>query len=583
MADFGNLCMNCMSDTKGQPVCPHCGSDGSMPQMVHALPLRTLLQNRYIVGAARRENGEGITYIGYDTALKTPIELREFFPQTFCERAEDAVSVRVLGGSEVVFDECLSAFLRYSREVAHMRELSAIVSNYDIFEENHTAYTLSEWDESITLRYFVERSGGNLEWNAARQLFMPVLSALSVLHGNGVCHLGISPDTLLIYQDGKMKLGSFYTNTVRQMDTDIPPDLVEGCAAIEQYVMNYKPDEATDVYGFAASLFFALTGSLPPSALKRRSDPRLMIPTAVLHSLPPCVVTALADALQVSPDKRTPTFERLRGELSAVPAVAAALEESQRIPRVQQTGSAKKTKQVPGFVWVLLSCVIMLAVFAGGGFLWMWKSGTNLLNFPAEASSVASTSSDSAVLEAKEAVSSEADLIDTPNLVGQNYQALIAQESSQASGNPDYQILLSSKQFSDTVPTNCIISQTPPAGGKMARGTAIVVVVSQGAAVRVLPSIAGKTLSDASDAVTSAGFVPTKDTDYSDTVPADRVIGYKNVKAGSQMAYGSKVVIVISLGPDPSKISSSVSSGASSGSPSSARTSGSQTGSAVSH
>lgn len=581
MADFGNLCMNCMSDKKGQPVCPHCGSDGSMPQMAHALPLGTLLQNRYIVGAARRENGEGITYIGYDTALKAPIELREFFPQTFCERAEDAVSVRVLGGSEVVFDECLSAFLRYSREVAHMRELSAIVSIYDIFEENHTAYTVSEWDESITLQYFVERSGGNLEWNAARQLFMPVLSALSVLHSNGVCHLGISPDTLFISQDGKMKLGSFYTNTVRQMDTDIPPDLVEGCAAIEQYVMNYKPDEATDVYGFAASLFFALTGSLPPSALKRRSDPRLMIPTAVLHSLPPCVVTALADALQVSPDKRTPTFERLRGELSAVPAVAAALEESQRIPRVQ-TGAAKKKKQVPGFVWVLLSCVIMLAVFAGGGFLWMWKSGTNFLNFPAEASSLASTSSDSAVMESKE-VSSEADLIDAPNLVGQNYQALIAQESSQASNNPDYQVLLSSKQFSDTVPTDCIISQTPPAGGKMARGTAIVVVVSQGAAVRVLPSIAGKTLSDASEAVTSAGFVPTKETDYSDTVPADRVIGYKSVKVGSQMAYGSKVVIVVSLGPDPSKISSSASSGASSsGSSSKSGSSGSQTASAVS-
>lgn len=565
MADFGNLCMNCMSDMNGQTVCPHCGNDGNVQQMAHALPLRTLLQHRYIVGAAKRENGEGVTYIGYDTALKTPVELREFFPQTFCERAEDAVSVRVLGGSEVVFDECLSAFLRYSREVAHMRELSAIVSIYDIFEENHTAYTVSEWDESITLRYFVERSGGTLEWNAARQLFMPVLSALSVLHGNGVCHLGISPDTLLIYQDGKMKLGSFYTNTVRQMDTDIPPDLVEGCAAIEQYVMDYKPDEATDVYGFAASLFYALTGSLPPSALKRRSDPRLMIPTAVLHNLPPCVVTALADALQVSPDKRTSTFERLRGELAAVPAVAAALDENQHHPGVPTGSPKKRKKQVPGFVWVLTSCVIMLAVFAAAGFLWMWKSGTNLMNFPTTASSAASMSSNSSVLEAKEAASSGADLIDTPNLVGQNYQTLVAQASSQNSDSSAYQILLSSKQFSDTVPADCIISQQPPAGGKMMKGTAIVVVVSQGAAVRVLPSIAGKTLPDASAAVTSAGFVPTKEAAFSNTVPIDRVIGYKGVREGSQMAYGSKVVILLSLGPDPAKASSGASSAASSG------------------
>ena len=33
--------------------------------------------------------------------------------------------------------------------------------------------------------------------------------------------------------------------------------------------MGYQPEECTDVYGFAASLFFALTGTLPQDALKR--------------------------------------------------------------------------------------------------------------------------------------------------------------------------------------------------------------------------------------------------------------------------------------------------------------------------
>ena len=60
-----------------------------------------------------------------------------------------------------------------------MRELSAIEHIYDIFEENNTAYTVAEWNESISLQYFVERSGGHISWNDARQLFMPVLSALS--------------------------------------------------------------------------------------------------------------------------------------------------------------------------------------------------------------------------------------------------------------------------------------------------------------------------------------------------------------------------------------------------------------------
>ena len=554
MTDPANLCMNCMSDKAGASECPHCGYREAEPQMRCALPLRTMLQKRYLVGVAKRSNGEGITYIGYDTVLNIPIELREFFPQTLCERAANGTDARVTGGNEIIFSECFAKFLSCSREIAHMRELSAIVQLYDIFEENHTAYTVSEWNDSITLRYFVERSGGSLDWNAARQLFMPVLSALSVLHSHSIGHLGISPDTLSITKDGRMKLGSFSIGTVRQMDTDLPPDITAGCAAIEQYIMDYKPNEATDVYGFAASLFFALTGTLPPDALKRRTDPRLFIPTSVLHSLPPYVVTALANALQVSPDRRTPTFERLRAELSAAPAVTAALEETQRLERARVQGGAaparkKKKREIPGFVWVLSSCAVMLIVFTAIGILWINRTPSDgqaagAATDASESSGTSEQKSEAALLLA----SSQDDRIPAPNLVGQNFDQL---SSSSAASGAEYQVLLSSREFSDTVPEGCIISQEPEADAPMAKGTAIVVVVSEGAAVRTLPEIAGETLPDASEVVTSAGFVPTKTEEYSDTVASGLVIGYQNVKAGSQMAYGSSVVIVVSKGPAP--------------------------------
>lgn len=571
MTDPANLCMNCMSEKTEEGACPHCGCRGDEPQMKHALPLKTMLQNRYLVGAVQRSNGEGITYIGYDTVLNIPIELHEFFPQTLSERAANGADVRVIGGSEIIFNESFAHFLSYSREIAHMRELSAILQIYDIFEENHTAYTVSEWNDSITLRYFVERSGGRLSWNTARQLFMPVLSALSVLHTHSIGHLGISPDTLSIMEDGRMKLGGFSIGAVRQMDTDLPPDMIPGCAAIEQYIMDYKPDEATDVYGFAASLFFALTGTLPPDALKRRNDSRLYIPTAVLHTLPPHLVTALANALQVSPDRRTPTFERLRTELSLAPAVTAALEETRRIGQVQtnaesrqQRSEKKKKRELPGFVWVLASCTVMLVVFTAIGVFWISRTPADSRDLAtgttAETSSAASSESSGQQYSAKMMTqdSSAEEQITVPNLVGQNYDQLVAAVSSNT--QTEYQVLLSSRQFSDTVPEGCIISQQPAADGKMAKGTAIVVVVSEGTAVRTLPEIAGETLPDASEDVTSAGFVPTKAEAYSRTVPSGLVIGYQDAKEGSQMAYGSKVVIVVSKGPNPSS-----SSGASSG------------------
>ena len=69
----GNLCMNCMSDTAGKTECPNCGFSSAEPQMNHALPYRTMLQNRYLVGRAKQSNGEGITYIGYDSVLNSSI------------------------------------------------------------------------------------------------------------------------------------------------------------------------------------------------------------------------------------------------------------------------------------------------------------------------------------------------------------------------------------------------------------------------------------------------------------------------------------------------------------------------------
>ena len=155
MAGYENLCMNCMSDTAGKSECPNCGCQSGEPQAPHALPLRVMLQNRYIVGRMKSNNGEGMTYIGYDTVLRLPVEVREFFPQSLCERTDGEADIRILPGNEVAFNEYLADFLSYARDIAHLRELSTIVQIYDIFEENHTAYTVSEWHDSIPLRYYV--------------------------------------------------------------------------------------------------------------------------------------------------------------------------------------------------------------------------------------------------------------------------------------------------------------------------------------------------------------------------------------------------------------------------------------------
>lgn len=559
MAELNHLCMNCMAPMEGKTVCPVCGHRIDEPQSVNALAYRTLLQNRYMVGKMKSCNSEGITYIGFDTVLRTPIELREFFPATLCIRRSSSTEVAINSGSEVLYDECLSSFLSFSREIAHLRDMPAITQIYDIFEENNTAYTVSEWVDFITLRYFVERSGGTITWNAARQLFMPVLSALSTLHSAGIHHLGISPETLLILKDGRMKLSGFCIPAVRIMGRELPADLHPACAALEQYTGGASVGEAADVYGFASSLFFALTGIFPQPAVKRREDPRLLIPSALLKSIPPHVVSAMANALQVLPERRTPTFEKLRSELSASPTVTietASLHPSSPTYPAQSEPQEEKKGNVPPFVWGLVSCICCLIVLAIVGIIWLSASGNGSeeSSLASESELVSSESSEGNSSELTESLSASAkedpNLVDVPNLVGSKYEDV----SSQMEANADYQILpAANKQFSDTIPEGYIISQSPEAseGAKMKKGTAIVVVISQGPAVRELPEIAGMDLVAASMAVTDQGFIPIKVEEYSNTVKKGLVIGYQNVNAGDQMAYGSQVVLIVSGGPDP--------------------------------
>ena len=52
---------------------------------------------------------------------------------------------------------------------------------YDVFEENETIYAVIEYLESITLReYLLRNDNGNIPWDTARLMFMPVLTLLKI-------------------------------------------------------------------------------------------------------------------------------------------------------------------------------------------------------------------------------------------------------------------------------------------------------------------------------------------------------------------------------------------------------------------
>ncbi len=319
------ICMGCMKRIDGSDQCPYCGTDVNCVQPAPFLPLKTIVGGRYLVGLVKEHNGDGATYIGWDMVQKSAVMIREFFPDAIAERAADGKTIQVIPGCDATFDDCYQSFLELWRKLVRMRGLSALIVAYDIVEDNGTAYAVYEHFESRTLRdYLLKSRSGTLTWEQARPLFMPVLSTLGNLHASGIVHRGISPSTLLIGADGKLRISGFSIWQARTARGDLTAQLYPGYAAIEQYGFKGQQGPWTDIYAFAAVLYRALVGTTPPEATSRATNDKMIIPPDIAERTPAYVLSAMKNALEILPEDRTHSVEQLRAELSASPGTVMA-------------------------------------------------------------------------------------------------------------------------------------------------------------------------------------------------------------------------------------------------------------------
>ena len=76
--------MGCMNDKTYDGPCKLCGYRDDSPCIPAYLPPKSFLNERYIVGKLLSYNGEGATYIGFDSAAGIKVTIKEFMPDTLC-------------------------------------------------------------------------------------------------------------------------------------------------------------------------------------------------------------------------------------------------------------------------------------------------------------------------------------------------------------------------------------------------------------------------------------------------------------------------------------------------------------------
>lgn len=533
-----NLCMGCMKEIGNVQQCPFCGFHNDTVAPAPYLPLRTVIGGRYTVGKVISASGDGVTYIAWDNESRETVTVREFLPVENITRLQGQTEVIVNEDSRLVFYDSVREFLALNRKLAMSRNLSALIPVIDIIEENNTAYAVSEYLETITLRDFLLKSRtGYLGWDKVKTLMMPVLTTVASLHSMDIYHRGISPNTLVLGRDGKLRLTGFMISSARCLKTRVKPEMFPGYAAIEQYHDVDDTGAWTDVYGIAAVIYRALIGSTPAEASERITNDKLMIPPRFAEALPAYLVSALDHALTIEPGDRTATVDELREELSGSPSTMASnaihevrereveaptttedeVAERKRLEKLARQ-EQQKHEQIKMALIAFAIC-LGIGVLALGG----WMTYDHFKNNPNEPTT--------------EGV---APMIEVPNFVGQSYSRISNDEvqKTRFKFTVDY-------QYSDSAEAGVIIGQNLEAGTQTEQGSELKLTVSKGIEYVTLIDVSGMDYNKAFNLLTEAGFVCKKVEKNNDGSHTANEVITVTPEAGKEYERGKEIYVQV--------------------------------------
>ena len=333
-----NRCFGCMEEIQGYP-CPHCGFD---PRRVtgieYALPMGTILAGKYLVGRVLGQGGFGITYVGWDIALERKVAIKEYYPSGQVSRNPGSRGLTWYTSvqSQQAKQNGTQMFLKEARKMSKVDDIPNVVRVRDLFQENETAYIVMDFVEGETLKARLEKTGP-LPWEQAKDIFLPAIQAMEQVHKAGLVHRDISPDNLMLTPDGKVKildLGAAKDLSVNNGASSMQV-AKGGFSPFEQYTQRGSSGPWTDVYAMAATVYYTLTGKLPPVATDRVVEDTISWEEPGLKALSAQALEALQKAMVISAKNRMQSMEELEKGLHSTAVEPAPTPAPQPVQETQ--------------------------------------------------------------------------------------------------------------------------------------------------------------------------------------------------------------------------------------------------------
>ena len=305
-------CPSCFEVGFVPPNCPTCGYQADKRREGDYLPIGTKLHSgEYLVGKVLgKPGGFGITYLAWDTRLDIKVAIKEYLPFQIAARANDGASVSIHTQDYMPdFEFGLEKFLEEAKTLAQFRHPN-IIRVMNFFRENGTAYMVMDYLDGENLAEYLVRVG-KLTGPDAVALFLPLIDGLSHMHAKNVLHRDIKPSNIYLTHEGQAILLDFGSarQMLRERSNSLTAVVTPGFAPWEQYHRKGNQGPWTDVYACAATLYFMLTGVVPPDGGERAISDDMAPIEILVPNLDPSISCAVSQALTIKIEDRTQTTE----------------------------------------------------------------------------------------------------------------------------------------------------------------------------------------------------------------------------------------------------------------------------------
>ena len=461
------------------------------------------------------------------------------------------VAIKILKEEFSNNSDFLRRFRNESKAIAVLNHPN-IVKVYDVSFGDQIQYIVMEFIDGITLKEYIEQEG-TIRWQEAVHFTTQILMALECAHEKGIIHRDIKPQNIMLLQDGSIKVADFGIARFLQSETQTMTDKAIGSVhyiAPEQASGDYITDKA-DIYSVGVMLYEMLTGKLPfvadnaVSVALMQLQAKPVMPRELNPSIPRGLEQITMRAMEKNPVDRFQSAGEMLDDLDEFrrnPNIVfhydlqtanarydasrsmEAYDASRQAPAynddyeyeeelVRSRRSAKGAMVVKG---VLAAAIIVGLAVAVIYFLNYWK------NRP----------------EAGD------DLLEMPNLVGQLYEDVIANEEY-----ADFNIQVREGNDPDLQPGE-IMNQDPAAGIMVKKDADVELLVNGGVGQVEVPDVVTDhmTLEEAQQAIEDAGLHSQVENVADDEVEEGRVIS-TNPEPGTMVDSGSTVTLRVSTGP----------------------------------